>query len=86
MMKIKQCDVTRSNRGTTSRKILKKDFFEEVIHKPGHATRQEQVRVKIIWGKSVLGRGIRTAPLGRARACRTPELAACSGLTEGGRR
>lgn len=37
VMKIKQGDVIRSNQGTTLREAVRKDFFEEVIHKPRHA-------------------------------------------------
>lgn len=37
VMKIKQSDVRRRNQGTTLREVVRKDFFEEVIHKPRHA-------------------------------------------------
>lgn len=70
-MKIKQGDVIESNGGTTLREVVKKDFFEEVIDKPKHATGQEGARCMISWGKNVPGRGTRTAAVGWARACST---------------
>lgn len=55
VMKIKQGDVIGSNWGTTLREVVRKDFFEEVIYKPKHATRQKGARHMISWGKSSLG-------------------------------